>query len=301
MGKIMDRENASGVTLMRVLPLLLAASLLLAPIAGAQLGEIAGQLNFQVQIGHNETLQLHLLNEGNTSIGVQVTAQTMQFTSNKTTQANQITPTIYISPENVTVPAYGTAAVNVTIFMPLSNRPNWASWQDIISAQEETNATNSGGALILQGVAKLVAVSAVPSTTTTTTIPTTIAQSGLSALSGVAVPIIILIIIIVVAIAYYYSSRGTKKRPAGRKAKKEEEMEEEEEPESKESITREIERLKKQKAKLQAEVGAAQRGRKGAARKRAPRARARRRTTTAARKRGARPRARAGTRRRRRR
>ncbi len=266
----MDEESSRGLTLIRVLPLILIASLVLAPIVGAQLGEIAGQLNFAVQVGHNETLQLHLLNEGNSSIGVQVTAQAVQFSSNKTTQANQIAPSIFISPEFATVPAYGTVAVNVTVFMPLSNKPNWASWEDILSAQEETNASNSGGALILQGVAKLVSMSAIPSTTTTTTIPTTVAQSPPvatpSLLSGSALPIAIIVIIIIIAIAYYYSKRAPvgKKAPA-RKAKKEE-MEEEEETESRESITREIDRLRKEKARLQAEVSAAQK-RKGGKKK----------------------------------
>ncbi len=214
----MNKESSYGFKLIRILPFLLAASLIFTPLATAQLGEIAGQLNFQVQIGHNETIQLHLLNEGNSSIGVQVTAQNVQFSSNKTTQANQITPTVHVYPENLTVPAYGTSAVNVTVSMPLSNRPNWASWETILSAQETSNATNPGGAVILQGVAKLVAISAIPSTTTTTTIPTTIAQSGfggLGPLSQVALPIGVLLVIIIIAIAYYYSSRA----PKGKKSK----------------------------------------------------------------------------------
>ncbi len=226
----MNGESSHGFKLIRILPFILAISLMYAPFASAQLGEIAGQLNFQVQIGHNQTIQLHLLNEGNTSIGVHVTAQALQLTSNRVLSANQPTPTIFISPENLTVPAYGTSAINITVSMPLGDTPYLASWEDIISAQEATNATNPGGALILQGVAKIISVGAIPSTTTTSTIPTTIAQSagaGVGPLSGAALPIAVIILIIIIAIAYYYSARRPKGRKApGRRARKEEKEEE---------------------------------------------------------------------------
>jgi hypothetical protein len=147
------------------LTVLLLASLVLSYLAAApmaQFGEEAGALGFQVQVGHNQTLQLHLLNAGNTIIGFRMQVPSV------TQQDNQITPTVTVSPMFGTIFPYSSFAVNVTVFMPLNNTPHAATWTFILSAIEASNASNPGGAVLQAGVAKIVTIQAVVSTTTST-------------------------------------------------------------------------------------------------------------------------------------
>jgi hypothetical protein len=233
----MDKAN-TGSGLRNVLITILAISFLVS-ISAAQLGEVAGVLGFQVQVGHNETVQLQLLNEGSTPIGVtMIPPYRLQLMTNSLTAVNQITPTLYISPRNLTISPHGTYSVNITIYMPLNDTPNWASWEGILSAQEVSNATNPGGAVVLEGVAKIFSVVAIPSTTTTSTIPPTtiptIPPSPISAISGL-MPVIAIVLVVVGICAYYYvmkkntkaqkavkpvAARKTKRRPAGKARKK---------------------------------------------------------------------------------
>ena len=133
----------------------------------AQLGEQGGQPHFTVQVGHNQTFHWVLLNEGNTSIGFQIHIESIAA------QDNQTTPTITASPAYGVIPARGSFTVNLTVFIPLNDTPGAATWSTIASAVEASNVSNPGGVVLQEGVAKIVSISAIPSTTTTTSIPTT--------------------------------------------------------------------------------------------------------------------------------
>ncbi len=117
-------------------------------------------------------MQLHLGNSGNTSIGFRMEQPSVQQ------QDNQTTPTITITPEYGTIAPYSTFPVNVTVSMPLNNTPGAVTWTVIISAVEASNASNPGGAVLQEGVAKIVSIQAVVSTTSTTTIPQKVAVSA---------------------------------------------------------------------------------------------------------------------------
>ncbi len=173
-----------GIALVLVLLAVLPA------LSFAQLGEEAGALNFQVQIGHTQTLQLTLANGGSTPIGFRV--QTPKVSQ----ENNQITPNITISPLYGTIAPYSTFPVNVTVFMSINNTPGAATWNIQISAVEASNASNPGGAVIQAGVLKIATIQAISSTTTTSTTTTTIAQVA----AKVSVPASTLIIIAVVMV-----------------------------------------------------------------------------------------------------
>jgi hypothetical protein len=257
--------NASqSARIIRALQIFLLVSVIFAPLATSQLGEVAGQLIFQVQVGHNQTQQLHLLNEGNQSITVQIVPpSSLQLTSNKTLSANQIPPTLTFSPNNGIVPAHGILNINVTVSMPLNDTPYLASWEGIISAQEASNASNPGGAVILEGVAKIMTATPIPSTTTsTTTIPTTVATAQAQSQSPSTLPIIAIIILIIVVCAAYYLMKSNKK--SGKKSAKASKKESE-------SMERQIARLKKENQQLKKKTQS-KKGRSGSRPKAKPKA-----------------------------
>jgi hypothetical protein len=189
----------------------------------AQLGEVAGHLNFAVQVGHSQTITWTLLNVGSNLTTVSIAPPGLQLTSNSQT-ANQPVPTVTFSPNTVTIQPHSSAVINVTVFMPLNETPYFASWEGIISAQVVSNATNPGGAQIQEGIAKIFSIGAIPSTTTsTTTIATTalVSQASLPSISLTPMELYgiggIVVLVIIVVIAYMIGKRaGGKAAPAKR-------------------------------------------------------------------------------------
>ncbi len=242
----MNQNSVIDARIIRlVLTLILSSSMLFA-VPSAQLGEVAGQIHFHVPLGGSQTLQLSLLNEGNTSIGVQVNPpQNLQITSNAMLAVNQITPKVYIAPQNVTLPAHGEVNVNVSVFMPMNNTPDIVTWQGYISSQEVTNQTNPGGAVVIEGVGKVFTISATlpPPPPTTSTI---YVQQSL----GPAIPIINqngliigwALLIVGILLAYGYYQRHKSKRATGKRGKK---------ASKEDKLRMEIAKLKKEKAQLQ--------------------------------------------------
>lgn len=191
-------------------------------ITFAQLGEVAGPLGFTVQVGHTETLQWRLLNNGNDSIAVHVTIPPqLQITSNVVQAENQTTPTISLYPVNATVPSHGILTINVTVFMPLNNTPNQTSWEGILSAEEVSNQTNPGGAVVFAGVAKISSISAIPSTTTSSTTTSTVAPTAILQSSSNIIPIAIGVIVVLAIVAY---AATRKKKPMSKAQARREKM-----------------------------------------------------------------------------
>ena len=150
----------SEVKLARRIAFVMAFSLLVfSVVSSAQLGEVAGKLVFQVPVGYNQTIQWHLLNEGNSSIYVQIgQSPALQLTSNAQTTAGQPVPLVVVHPLNLTVQPHSITNVNITVFMSKNDTPYLASWQGQLSAQEVTNQSNPGGALVIQGVGKIFTI-----------------------------------------------------------------------------------------------------------------------------------------------
>ena len=127
------------------------------------IGEVAGPLNFQVPVGHSETLhQWTIIDGGDTPLNFMIDVPgSLQVTSSANSSEGQTIPTVTAFPLNGTIQPHGMFVVNVTVYMPLNNTPGQTSWEGLISAVEVTNQSNSGGAfgaVILQGVAKVLSI-----------------------------------------------------------------------------------------------------------------------------------------------
>ncbi len=205
--------------------LLLAILAALVPLAYGQIGEVAGQLNFQIQVGHSQTLTLTVLNEGSTPIGFAVLAPSgsqLQVTSARNSTVGQTRPTIVVYPMNGTIPARGAATINVTVSMPLNDTPGKASYEGIIQVLQSSNQTNPGGAVLQEGVAKIFSVGAIPSTTTTTSVTTTIpgvTATTASALSYTTYLIPVIWLAIIVLILWYLTAVKRFIRAGGKPAR----------------------------------------------------------------------------------
>jgi hypothetical protein len=204
----MGRTSLFHIALALLGGLAIISAFALAP--AAQFGEQGGQPHFQVQVGHNQTFQWVLLNEGNSSIGFQIQIESIAA------QGNQTTPTITASPMHGVIPAGGSFVVNLTVSMPLNDTPNAVTWSTIASAVEASNVSNPGGAVLQAGVAKIVSIAAIPSTTTTSTIPQRAVGAPISVSSSTLIIASVGIAIVAgIAGGLYYTLR---KKPVKRKA-----------------------------------------------------------------------------------
>ncbi len=216
---------ATNLPRREVLSKALAVLLLFTIVVGttsAQLGERAGVLGFDVPVNGSQTLQWYLFNSGNASIGFYTYTPTLKQYDNQTT------PTVVLSPSNGVIPASSEQIINVTVFMPKGNQPNYGSWSGILQVIETSgNSSQQGGSAVIQaGLAKIMDVNAAPSTTTTsttTTVQPTISQSGSS--GGQAnIPLsqtdmIIIGIVIVVIIVAVFANGKKKAKPKRKQAK----------------------------------------------------------------------------------
>ncbi len=97
-------------------------SLILVSMAGAQLGEVAGQPHVKVSIGGHNTTTVTLLNTGSTPITFQSIAPTF------TPSNSGVVPNVTISPIEATIPPKQDMNVNITVSLSRKNvQPN-DSW-----------------------------------------------------------------------------------------------------------------------------------------------------------------------------
>ncbi len=156
----------------------------------AQFGEVAGQLNFNASIGGSASLPFTLINGGSKPLSFKIILPTLNTIPNSTT------PTFSISQMNGTIPSGGQLTLNVTVYMPSNKNKPGMHWSGILQAIELSNNTISGsGAILQQGVAKIVGVTALK-------------PVGLSILYIV---LIILAIIIILGLLYYFVIKKVKK------------------------------------------------------------------------------------------
>ncbi len=136
---------------------LLAISFFLSMLAGtafAQIGEVAGPLNFVVNVSGSETLQLTILNSGNQSLPYQLIPPAFQNIPNETN------PVITMYPLNGTLPPYSSLHINVTAYIPSNDKPG-TYWRGGIQVMQKPHSgVSAGGATIFSGVAKIVYVTA---------------------------------------------------------------------------------------------------------------------------------------------
>ncbi len=130
--------------------LILIPTILLA-LSNAQIGEVAGPINFNVSLGSSQSLQYTIVNGGGTPINFYIKAAITSSIKNETT------PTITANPVNGTILPHQQFPINLTVLMPSSDKPG-LTWQGTVQALEASNLTAPGGAVIQTGVLKGIMV-----------------------------------------------------------------------------------------------------------------------------------------------
>ncbi len=184
------------IALSVLLLLFLSFSLLDLGVANGQLEEVAGPLNFVVNMSGSETLHLVIANGGATPIYFNATPPVLKAIPNTTT------PTVTISPLTGVLQPHEQLPLNVTVYMPSAKNKPGLSWSGIISVVQVTNQTNPGGAVIQTGVAKIISIaSASP-------VPLPLWEYAIA----------VVIIIAVAAAVAIFALKRRKRAPAGRGA-----------------------------------------------------------------------------------
>lgn len=120
----------------------------------AQIGEVAGPLNFNVSIGSRESLTFTIINGGSDTL---VYMATPTIT---TSIPNATTPQVIITPMNGTIPPHTQLPLNVTVYMPAGKNKPGMTWNGYISAVAVTNTTIVNGATIQAGALKIMTITA---------------------------------------------------------------------------------------------------------------------------------------------
>lgn len=136
---------------------LLSVSVLVS-LSGAQIGEFAGHVRFNISIGSTETLPMTIFDAGNQSINFQVQLPHLSLVRNATA------PVVTVSPMNGTLRPGYSQVLNITVYLPYKNNTPGMAWSGIVSAFEVTS-NSGGGASVSTGVGKIITIVAYPSKT----------------------------------------------------------------------------------------------------------------------------------------
>ncbi|BCS91214.1 MAG: hypothetical protein ARM1_0671 [Candidatus Micrarchaeota archaeon] len=118
-------------------------------ISNAQIGEIAGPLNFNVTLGHKESLNWTIINQGNSTLYY---VASLDYISNIT---NTTTPAVSIYPSNGYISPRSYINIRVTVQAPNDYRDVGKEWEGILIAKIINNVTyNATYVSIGYGVAK---------------------------------------------------------------------------------------------------------------------------------------------------
>jgi hypothetical protein len=126
-------------------------------VSSAQLGEVAGQPHFNVSLGGSNSINITVINEATYPLPITVLLPTLT-----STDPNAITPGIMAYPMHAVIPAGKELQINITVHMPEgTNKPGY-SWSGILQVLTVPNSSSGGGggASIIEGVAKIVSISA---------------------------------------------------------------------------------------------------------------------------------------------
>lgn len=172
----------------------------LSTVAYAQLGEQAGEPFFNISVGSSSTFNYSILNSGSTPINYTVILPKLN------TIPYNATPTVAVTPMNGTLGPDSQQVISIRVSIPSSDKPH-LKWQGILSVVETsaaTNITSGAGAVIREGVAKIVTIESAPP------------KAGIPLVYYL---IAVLIAIVVVAVAAYAKLSRKKSHAAAAKKK----------------------------------------------------------------------------------
>jgi hypothetical protein len=122
-------------------------------IVNAGLGEIAGDLNFNVSFGSTQSQSLTVFNTGSSPIAYEATLATISNVP------NEPTPIITINPSNGILQAHQQQVINVTAYFPPHQRVDpGLNWTGLIEVNEISNTSSQSGGVLRVGVAKVISV-----------------------------------------------------------------------------------------------------------------------------------------------
>ena len=122
----------------------------------AQIGEVAGPLNFNVSIGSRQSLTLTIVNGGSVPLSYMATPTVTTILPNSTT------PQVTVTPVNGSIPARSMARLNVTVYMPGGRNKPGMVWGGYVSTVELSNSSVASGANIQAGALKIMTITAAP-------------------------------------------------------------------------------------------------------------------------------------------
>lgn len=132
--------------------------LLSSTVAYAQLGEQAGQPFFNISVGSSGTFNYSILNSGSAPISYTVILPKLN------TIPHNATPIVTVTPMNGTLAPNSQQVISIKVSIPASDKP-YLKWQGVLSVVETApaaNITSGAGAVIREGVAKLVTIESAP-------------------------------------------------------------------------------------------------------------------------------------------
>ncbi|MEM0202253.1 MAG: hypothetical protein QXR73_03690 [Candidatus Micrarchaeaceae archaeon] len=126
--------------------------------AHAQLGEEAGEPFFNISVGSSATFNYSILNSGSTPIHYTVILPSLN------TIPHNVTPTVTVTPMNGTLAPNSQQVMTIAVSMPASDKPylKWQGVLSVVSTAPIVNVTSGAGAVIKEGVAKIVTIESEP-------------------------------------------------------------------------------------------------------------------------------------------
>ncbi|QRF74385.1 hypothetical protein Micr_00921 [Candidatus Micrarchaeum sp.] len=130
---------------------------LLFNVSSAQLGEVAGEPTFYVNISGTYHYNYTFINEGSTPIPFKTI-----MTSFRTSAKNSTPPVVTADPSYGTIPPNSQIHIEVSVYLPSKNNTSGMQWQGVFEVVDNSTSNKVGGAVINEGVAKIITVVAKP-------------------------------------------------------------------------------------------------------------------------------------------
>jgi len=145
---------------MRPVPFIAIATLLaifsffiFSNVSSAQLGEVAGEPAFYVNISGTYSYNYTFINQGSSPIPFRTI-----ITSFKTSAKNATSPIVTAVPASGTIPPNSQIHIRVNVYLPAKNNTAGMKWQGVLEVVVNSTSNATGGAVINEGVAKIITI-----------------------------------------------------------------------------------------------------------------------------------------------
>ncbi|MEM0154969.1 MAG: hypothetical protein QW814_04010 [Methanothrix sp.] len=122
-------------------------------ISSAQLGEVAGEPTFYVNISSTYHYNYTFINQGATPIPFKTI-----MTNFKTSAKNSTLPIVTVTPSTGTIPPNSQIHIEVSVYLPAKNNTPGMQWQAVLEVVANSTSSKVGGAVIDEGVAKIITI-----------------------------------------------------------------------------------------------------------------------------------------------